>query len=135
MLDSSVLPSLPLVPFELLSRCWSSQGVSLNKFVWGFFKRNYLGPQKFLSPTQSLLVFESEVMGTYLPDTGPLGWVACCGAGTPCSRDITPEFLSTTCGCGTSMFHVSAPSTSLDGCGFFNLVVVRLPFNSISDGS
>ena len=24
---------------------------------------------------------------------------------------------------------------SLDGCGFFNSVVVRLPFNSISDGS
>ena len=28
-----------------------------------------------------------------------------------------------------------APSTSLDGCGFFNSIVVRLPFNSISDGS
>ena len=25
------------------------------------------------------------------------------------------------------------PSTSLDGCGFFNSIVVRLPFNSISD--
>ena len=29
----------------------------------------------------------------------------------------------------------SAPPTSLDVCGFFNSIVVRLPFNSISDGS
>ena len=36
---------------------------------------------------------------------------------------------------GRSPFLVSAPSTSLDGCGFFNFVVVRLSFNSISDGS
>ena len=27
------------------------------------------------------------------------------------------------------------PPTSLDGCGFFNSVVVRLPFHSISDSS
>ena len=27
------------------------------------------------------------------------------------------------------------PSTSLDGCGFFNSIVVRLPFNPISDSS
>ena len=32
-------------------------------------------------------------------------------------------------------FHVSAPPTSLDGCGFCNSIVVRLPLNSISDGS
>ena len=38
-------------------------------------------------------------------------------------------------GCGTSPFCIYAPPTSLDGCGFFNSVVVRLPFNSISDGS
>ena len=36
-------------------------------------------------------------------------------------------------GCGASPFHICAPSTSLDGCGFFNSVVVTLPFNSISD--
>ena len=45
------------------------------------------------------------------------------------------QFLSTTCRCGTNPLHISAPPTSLDGCGFFNSVVVRLPFNSISDGS
>ena len=38
-------------------------------------------------------------------------------------------------GCGVTPFCVHAPPTSLDGCGFFNFIVVRLPFNSISDGS
>ena len=47
----------------------------------------------------------------------------------------TPKFLSTTHGYGTSPFCISTLPTSLDGCGFFNSVVVRLPFNSISDGS
>ena len=28
----------------------------------------------------------------------------------------------------------SAPPTNLDGCGFFNSIVVWLPFNLISDG-
>ena len=38
---------------------------------------------------------------------------------------------------GSAHSIVSVPPTSLDGCGFFNnnVVVVRLPFNSISDGS
>ena len=55
-----------------------------------------------------------------------LGLGAWCGAGTPCSQDIPPKFLST-------HFIVSAVSTSWDGCGFFSSVVVRLPFNLISD--
>ena len=60
------------------------------------------------------------------------GW---CWAGSSCSWDIPPKFLSTTCGWETSPLHVCAPPTSLDGCGFFNSVVVKLQFNSISDGS
>ena len=36
-------------------------------------------------------------------------------------------------GCGASPFCVCTFPTSLDRCGFFNSVVVRLPFNSISD--
>ena len=31
--------------------------------------------------------------------------------------------------------RICAPPTSLDGCGFFNSVIVRLPFNLISLGS
>ena len=33
------------------------------------------------------------------------------------------------------LFHVCASPTSVDGHGFFNSVVVRIPFYSISDGS
>ena len=73
-------------------------------------------------------------MGTYLPGTGTLGCGALCGAGTPHSWYIPPEFLPTTCGCGTSLFSMSAPFTYLGGCGFFNSMVVRLPFKLISDG-
>ena len=36
-------------------------------------------------------------------------------------------------GCGASPFHICTPPTSLHGCGCFNPIVVRLPFNSISD--
>ena len=74
-------------------------------------------------------------MGTYLLGTRTMGWGAWCRAETPYSQDIPPKFLSTTCGCGTSPFCVCAPPPSLDGCGFFNFVVVRLPFNLISDSS
>ena len=74
-------------------------------------------------------------MGTNLPGTGTLGWGAWCGIGAPCSRDITSKFLSTTHGYVTSLSPLHIPPTSLGGCGFFNTIVVRLPFNSISDGS
>ena len=74
-------------------------------------------------------------MGTYLPGTGTLGWGAWCGAGTPHSQDIPPQFLSTTHGCGTSPLHICDPPIILDGCGFFNSIIVRFPFNSVSDGS
>ena len=71
MPDTSVPPRTPLVPFQLLRWCWSSGGVSLcggslRGTAWGsssFFHR--LNPHYFLQP---------EVMGTYLPGTGTLGW-------------------------------------------------------------
>ena len=56
-------------------------------------------------------------------------------AGSHISQDIPPEFLSTTHGCQASPFHICSPTTSLDGCRFFNSVAVRLPVNLISDGS
>ena len=106
-----------------------------SEFVIGFFKRNRLWLQKFLPLSQSLLLLKAEVMGTCLPGSGTLGWEAWCGAGTPHSQDIPPNFLSTTLVCGTSPFHILASPTSLDECGFFNSLVVRLPFNLISDCS
>ena len=122
-----------------LSSCYPSAGtqrqwVWVGKYVcglrgtaWGsstFF--HWLNPHWFQQP---------EVVGTCLPGTGTLGWGTWCGAGTPPSRDVSPEFLSTTLECGSSLFQICALPTSLDGCIFFNSIVVRLPFNSISDSS
>ena len=97
---------------------------------------HWLNPHWFLQP---------EIVGTYVPGTGILGWgawwrgylvwEAWYGVSIPHSWVIPLEFLSTICGSGTSPFCISAPPTSLDGCGFFNSVVVWLPFYLISDGS
>ena len=94
-----------------------------------------MGLQQFLPLTQSLWFLQPEVVGTYLPGTGTLGWGTWCGAETPHSQDILSEFLFTTCECGTSLFCICVPPTSLDECGLFNFIVVRLPFNLISDVS
>ena len=138
MSDTSILPCMPLVPFNLLPQCWSSEGGSLSKSMFQFFKGNCLGGlQQFLPLTQSPLVIAArshEDLSSWHWNTGTLVWASCCGDETLCSWGIPPEFLSTTCGYGTSPFCVSAPPTSLDECGFFNSVVVRHPFNSISDG-
>ena len=65
MPDTSFSPCMPLVPFKLLLQCWSSEGVSLSKFMCGFCKRNYLGLQKFFLQTQFPLLLQAEIMGTY----------------------------------------------------------------------
>ena len=121
--------------FKLLPVFGGSEGESLSKFVWGFFHRNCLVLHKFLPLTQSPLVSAAKSCGDLSSWQCYPGLGAWCGSGTLFSWVIPPEFLSTTCGCGTSPFQVSSPPTSLDGCGFFNSVVVRLPFNSISAGS
>ena len=74
MPDTSVSPCMPLLPFNLLCQCWSSQGLNLSKSVCGSFKRNCLGLKKFLPPTQSLLGFAARSYGDLLPGTGTLGW-------------------------------------------------------------
>ena len=84
---SSWCPTLQFLPVchWCLSSCHPGagvqMGVSLSKSVCRFFKRNYLGLQKFLwlSPCWFL---QPEVMGTYLPGTGILGWGTWCGRGT-----------------------------------------------------
>ena len=87
---------------ELVSLCVNSfKGTAFGSSI--FF--HWLNPCWFLQP---------EVMGTYLLGTGTLGWGASCGAGTPCSWEIPPEFLSTTCEWGTGLFHVCAAPTTLD---------------------
>ena len=123
----------PLVPFNLLPWCWSSEGMNLSKFV-GSLRGTAWDSRSFFY-LHNAHWFLPEVIGTYSPGSGTLGLATCCGAGTPCSRAIPPEFLSSKHGCGTSPFRVSNPSTSLNGWCFFNSVVVRLPFSSISDSS
>ena len=135
MPNTSVSPTMPLVPFKLLPWCWGSEGVSLSKSVCGFFKGNCLGLYKCLLPSHSLLVFAGRSYGDlpfwhWNPGLGVLIW----GWDSSLLR-YPSQILSITHGCGTSSFHVSAPCTSLDGYGFFDSVVVRLPFNCISDGS
>ena len=63
MPDTSVPRCMPLVPFNLLSRCLSSEEVRLNKSMSGFLKRNCLGLKKFLLLTQLLLVFAARSYG------------------------------------------------------------------------
>ena len=100
---------MPLVPFQLLPWCWIPEWVSLyvlsplgplRGVSWescSFFRRP--NPHWFLQP---------EVMGSELPGTGTLGWVAWSGAGIPCSRGIFPYFYPPYVDVGPS-FHVSMP--------------------------
>ena len=134
MPDTSASPSMPLVPFKLPFYAGSQR-----EWVWvstcvGSLRGTVWESRSFFNQLNSHWFLQPEVMGTYHPGTGTLGWGAWYGAGTPHSRDIPPKFLSTTRVWGTSLFHVSTPPTSLDGCGFFNSIAVSLPFNLISDG-
>ena len=96
----------------------------LRGVAWGsssFF--HHLNPRWFLQP---------KVVGTYIPGTGILGWKGpSVDLGLLAPEISLPNFYP--CGCGISLFHVWAAPTSLGGCGFFNSIVVRLQFSSISD--
>ena len=87
---------------------------------------HWLNPHCFLQP---------EVVETSLWHWN-MGLGSWCGAGIPCSWDIPLKFLSTSHGCRNSPFHTCTLPTSMDEYVYFlNFIVVRLPFNSISDGS
>ena len=127
MRDTSVLSCMALVPFKLLPWCWSSEEVNLSKW---FFKGNCLGLQQFHLLTQSLLVFCSQklcgliflaleqyvevlVWGPWL-----LGPEIALRRFYPLHMNVGP-----------------AHSVSVLLLPIWMDVVVRLPFNSISDGS
>ena len=102
----------------------------------GLFKGNCLGPQKFLLPTQSLLVFAARSYGhliflTLEPWAGRSG----VRLGLLAPKISLPTFYSLHVDVGPA--HSTSPPTptSVNGCGFFQSVVVRLPFDSNSDGS
>ena len=137
MPDILVPPCVPLVPFKLLTWCWSTEGISLSRWVcvWVLWKELLGSPE--VSSTDSIPTsFHSQrLWGLIFLALEPWSGGVLCGAGTPHYWDIPPNFLSILCGWGTNLFHICAPPTSLDGCDVFNSIVVRHPFNSISDSS
>ena len=137
-------PPAPALTLQFLPVChwclssyYPGAGVQ-RELVWvspcvGFLKGTAWDSRGFFHQLNPCWLLQPEFVGTYLPDTGTLDLGAWCGARTPCSCDILPEF--TACGCGTSPFCVSALPTCLDGCGFFNSIVARLSFSLNYDGS
>ena len=124
---------MPLVSFKLLPWCWSSEAVSLSRWVCvGSLRGTAWGSRSFFPQLNPHYFLQPEVVGTYLPGTGPWAGGPCVGLGL-----LTPEislriFIHNTW-CVASPLCICAPPTSLDGCGFFHSIVVRLPFNLISD--
>ena len=92
----------------------------------GSFNRNCLGLQQFLPLTLIPTGFCSQkVWGLIFLALETWASGPNIGMGL-----LTPEI--SLLNFGTSLFGNCAPPNNLDGCGFFNSVVVRLPFNSIS---
>ena len=67
-----------------------------------------MGLQRFLPQTELPLALQPEFIGTYHPGIGTLGWKAWCGAGTPYSQDILPNFYHPHMGVGPA-HSVSLP--------------------------
>ena len=99
--------------------------------MWGFFKRNCLGVQKFLPPTQSLLGFAVRNCGDLSSQPWNHGLVIWLGLGLLAPEISLPNSYAHQY--GTSPFCICTPPISLDGCGFFNSIVVRLLLCPISD--
>ena len=121
-------PALALLPVTSLSPvchlCPSSCCLVLKPRGWVC-----ISPETFVGPSggvsrESCLFFcrpnphwflQPEVMGTYLPGTGTVGWVVWCGAGIPCSPGIPPDFYPPHVNVGPSIpppLHPLCPSCS-----------------------
>ena len=108
MPDTSVPPCMTLVPFKLLSPCWSPEGLSLSKSKCGTrpFKRRGLRIPQLLPPTKPLLDFAARSYGD-LPSWHWNPWLVGLLWGWDPSFLRYPFTLSTTCVFGTTQFQVS----------------------------
>ena len=90
----------------------------------GFSKRNFLGLQNFLPPTQSLLVFAARSCGDFLA-LEPLAVEPRVDLGLLAPKISLLNFYPPHVKVGPACF-TSPPLLPVDGCGFFNSIVVRL---------
>ena len=93
--------------------------VSLSESIYWSFNRNCLGLKKFLPPTQSLLLFTTRNYRHLSSSLWNPGLRSVVWAWNPSLPRYPSQILPTTCGCGTSLFHISMSPTILDKCGFF----------------
>ena len=102
----------------------------------GSLKGTAWGSRSFFHSFNPCWFLQPEVVGTYLPGTGTLGWEAWCGAETLQSWNIRmslPNFYPPHVGEGPAC-STSAPLLTV-WMDVVNSVAFRLPFNLISDGS
>ena len=133
---------MQLAPFQLLPL---NPRVGGNVYVLrpcGPFKRSLLKIQQFLLLHQPPLIFIARSYGGLSSQCWNLGL---CGLswGWDHSLPRYPSCFLSICECGTISFtataisvplsclHYSAPPTSLDECGFFKSLAVRLPHSLI----
>ena len=107
------------------------------KSIVGPLRRDAWESNSFLCHPNPHWFLQPEVMGTYLPGTGTLGWMIWSGAGITHSQGILSNFYPLHMHMGPPILHlcVSTPPTHLDECDFFNSLVVGLPYSLISDDS
>ena len=78
---------------------------------------------------------QPEVMGTYLPGAGTLGWVVWPGSGIARSLGVPPNFYPLHMNVGLPVPHLSRALPLLpvwmSECDFFKSLVVILPYSSI----
>ena len=91
------------------------------------------GSRSFFHRLNSHWFLQPEVVGTYLPGTGTLGWWPCVDLGLLSPKISLPNFYPPQADVGpTCSVSVSFLPVWMD---VVSSVLVKLPFNLISDGS